>query len=291
MPELLVPQRMQLAKPAKRLLWLGQVPAYLTLGLWTLFLVFMVSWIVLASLSTTRGIFTNDLLGHGFHFENYSKALGTLNMGRYLLNTLVYVCIALVLIVGVSAPASYILSRFEFRGRRLLTQMFVAGMGIPGVLLLIPLYTLFLRLRLDSNPLSLILVYVGISIPFTVFFLTGFFSTLPREVQEAAAVDGCSDRQTFWRVMLPLAQPGIATVTIFNFLGLWNEYFWALVLVNTPEQRTLSLGLQALLQDMRYSGDWAGLFAAVVIVVLPTIVFFVWQSERIIAGVTAGAVK
>jgi len=290
-PELLVPQRMQLAKPAKRLLWLGQVPAYLTLGLWTLFLVFMVSWIVLASLSTTRGIFTNDLLGHGFHFENYSKALGTLNMGRYLLNTLVYVCIALVLIVGVSAPASYILSRFEFRGRRLLTQMFVAGMGIPGVLLLIPLYTLFLRLRLDSNPLSLILVYVGISIPFTVFFLTGFFSTLPREVQEAAAVDGCSDRQTFWRVMLPLAQPGIATVTIFNFLGLWNEYFWALVLVNTPEQRTLSLGLQALLQDMRYSGDWAGLFAAVVIVVLPTIVFFVWQSERIIAGVTAGAVK
>jgi len=282
---------MQLAKPAKRLLWLGQVPAYLTLGLWTLFLVFMVSWIVLASLSTTRGIFTNDLLGHGFHFENYSKALGTLNMGRYLLNTLVYVCIALVLIVGVSAPASYILSRFEFRGRRLLTQMFVAGMGIPGVLLLIPLYTLFLRLRLDSNPLSLILVYVGISIPFTVFFLTGFFSTLPREVQEAAAVDGCSDRQTFWRVMLPLAQPGIATVTIFNFLGLWNEYFWALVLVNTPEQRTLSLGLQALLQDMRYSGDWAGLFAAVVIVVLPTIVFFVWQSERIIAGVTAGAVK
>ena len=291
MPELLVPQRMQLAKPAKRLLWLGQVPAYLTLGLWTLFLVFMVSWIVLASLSTTRGIFTNDLLGHGFHFENYSKALGTLNMGRYLLNTLVYVCIALVLIVGVSAPASYILSRFELRGRRLLTQMFVAGMGIPGVLLLIPLYTLFLRLRLDSNPLSLILVYVGISIPFTVFFLTGFFSTLPREVQEAAAVDGCSDRQTFWRVMLPLAQPGIATVTIFNFLGLWNEYFWALVLVNTPEQRTLSLGLQALLQDMRYSGDWAGLFAAVVIVVLPTIVFFVWQSERIIAGVTAGAVK
>ena len=141
------------------------------------------------------------------------------------------------------------------------------------------------------KPSCLTLVYVDISIPFTVFFLTGFFSTLPREVQEAAAVDGCSDRQTFWQVMLPLAQPGIATVTIFNFLGLWNEYFWALVLVNTLEQRTLSLGLQALLQDMRYSGDWAGLFAAVVIVVLPTILFFVWQSERIIAGVTAGAVK
>jgi N-acetylglucosamine transport system permease protein len=91
--------------------------------------------------------------------------------------------------------------------------------------------------------------------------------------------------------MLPLAQPGIITVTIFNFIGLWNDYFWALIFVNTPERRTLQLGLQALIQAMRYTGDWAGLFASVIIVFLPTFIVYIFLSEKIIAGITAGAVK
>jgi N-acetylglucosamine transport system permease protein len=267
------------------------LPAYVVLGLWTLFIVYAIGWIVLASLSTTREIFSNALLSSGLHFENYGKAFGTLNMARYFLNTLIYVSISLALITAVAAPAAYVLSRFEFRGRRFITQLFVAGMGIPSALLVIPLYMLFIRLNLVDNPVGLILVYVGTSIPFTVFFLTGFFASLPKELEEAAFIDGCTDRQVFFRIMLPLARPGIATVTIFNFLGLWNEYFWALVMVNTPEQRTLSLGLQALLQGMRFSGDWAGLFASIVIVVLPTIVFFLFQARQIMGGVTAGAVK
>jgi N-acetylglucosamine transport system permease protein len=137
----------------------------------------------------------------------------------------------------------------------------------------------------------LILIYVGTSIPFTVFFLTGFFSTLPKELEEAAIMDGCTDVQVFWKVMLPLAQPGLVTVTIFNFVNLWNEYFWALVFVNAPDMRTLSLGLEALLQSMRYTGDWAGLFASVMIVVVPTLLLYIFLSHKIVAGITAGAVK
>lgn len=270
---------------------LPQLPAYLILGAWSLFVLFVIGWIVAASLSNTREIFTNTLLQSGLHWENYRSALTENSMGRYLINTLLYVGIASVLIVIIAAPAAYMLSRFKFPGRDLAMQMMVSGMGIPGLMLLIPLFMLFIRLGLTNSPLGLILVYVGTTVPFTVFFLTGFFATLPHQLEEAAAIDGCTPQQTFWRIMLPLARPGIASVMIFNFISLFNEYFWALVFVNSPDDRTLSLGLQALIQAMRYSGDYGALFAAINIVVIPTLLFFMWQSRNIIGGVTSGAVK
>jgi N-acetylglucosamine transport system permease protein len=167
----------------------------------------------------------------------------------------------------------------------------VAAMGIPGTMITIPLFMMFIRLDLVGTIPGLILVYVGGSIPFTVFFLTGFFGSLPREMEESAKMDGCTDLSAFWRIMLPLAQPAIVTVTIFNFIGLWNDYFWALIFVNTPTRRTLALGLQYLVQSMRYTGDWAGMFASVVIVFLPTLLLYLFLSEKVISGITVGAVK
>jgi N-acetylglucosamine transport system permease protein len=264
---------------------------YVILIAWTAFVFYAVGWIVRASLSTTREIFTNNLLDSGLHFENYDKALTTHKLGQYFLNSCLYVGVSLLAIVVVAAPASYVLSRFEFPGRRLVHMLFIAGIGVPGMMLMIPLFTSFVRLGLNGTTQGLIIIYVGSSIPFTVFFLTGFFGSLPSELEEAALIDGCTHSGAFWRVMLPLAQPGIITVTIFNFIGLWNDYFWALIFVNTPERRTLQLGLQALVQAMRYTGDWAGLFASVIIVFLPTFIVYIFLSEKIIAGITAGAVK
>lgn len=269
----------------------AQLPAYIILGLWTVFAFAVIGWILAASVSTTREIFSNTLLQSGFHWENYVKALIDNNMLRYLLNTLFYVGVACVILILVSAPAAYVLSRMNFWGKKFVSQMLLTALGVPGLMLLIPLFMLFVRLRLTDNPVGLILVYLGITMPFTVFFLLSFFASLPHELEEAAAIDGATPAQTFWRIMLPLARPGIATVTIFNFITLFNEYFWALIFVNSPENRTLSIGLEALIQSMRYSGDYAALFAAINIVVLPTIIFFIWQSKNIIGGVTAGAVK
>lgn len=271
--------------------WPGRAVAYLILGGWTVFVAWAVGWIMLSSISTTREIFTNTLLQSGIHLDNYVKALTTHNMGRYLFNSTVYVVVSLVFIILISAPASYVLSRVEFRGRRLLHSLFIAGMGIPGAMVLIPVFMMFVRLKLIGTLPGLITVYVATSIPFTVYFLTGFFASLPRELEEAARIDGCTDMQAFWRIMLPLAQPGLLTVTIFNFIGLWNDYIWALIFANTPERRTLALGLEFLVQSMRYTGDWAGMFASVVIVFLPTLILYIFLSERIIAGITAGAVK
>ena len=127
--------------------------------------------------------------------------------------------------------------------------------------------------------------------PFTFFYLLGFFSTVPNEIQEAALIDGCSHAKAFWKVILPLGKPGIVSVTIFNFVGLWNEYTWALIFANNSRRRTLALGLQAIVDGMRYSGDWGALFAAVVLVFLPTFLMFIFLSEKIMGGITAGAVK
>lgn len=270
---------------------LAQLPAYLVLGAWSLFVIFVLGWILAASLSSTREIFSNTLLQSGLHWENYVRALQENNMGRYLINTLLFVSVSCVLLVLVSAPAAYVLSRLEFPGKKFISQLVLSTLGIPNLMLLIPLFMLYTRLGLTNTPLGLILVYLGTTVPFTVFFLLSFFASLPHELEEAAAIDGATSAQTFWRIMLPLARPGIATVTIFNFITLFNEYFWALIFVNTPENRTLSIGLEGMIQSMRYSGDYAALFAGINVVVIPTVIFFMWQSRNIIGGVTAGAVK
>ncbi len=265
--------------------------AYLILGLWVVFLTYAVGWLLLASLSTTREIFTNHLLAGGLHFENYVKALTTNKLGLYFINSVIYVGVASTLIVVIAAPAAYALSRFKFRGRTWLTTMFMSGLGIPGLMLIIPLFITFLRLKLVGTIPGLIIIYVGISIPFSVFLLTGFFASLPSELEDAAKIDGCSEIQAFWKIMLPIAQPGIITLVIFNFIALWNDYLWALIFVNTDQRRTLMLGVEAIMRAMRYTGNYAGMFAGVIILFLPTFILFIALSETIISGITAGAVK
>ena len=269
----------------------GKVVSYLILGLWTLMVFWIVGWILIASLSTTREIFTNKMLASGFHFDTYINVFVSNNVGRYIANSIIYVIGSLAFILLISAPASYVLSRYEFPGKDLLRTLFVSGMAIPSALLLIPLFSVMIYLNLTGTVFGLILVYVGTSIPFTVFFLTGFFSTLPKELEEAACLDGCSPMQAFWQIMLPLAQPGLITVAVFNFMFLWNDYIWALIFTNGAEQRPLSLGLQSMVQSMRVTGNYAGIFAAVIIVFLPTFILYVFMSEKIISGITAGAVK
>ena len=199
--------------------------------------------------------------------------------------------LSVIFILLVSAPAAYVLSRARFRGRGLLTMLYIAGIGIPYPLLFIPLFGLLAGLKLINTMPGLILIYVSLSIPFTVYILTGFFSSLPQELEDAGKIDGASDMQVFRKIMLPLAAPGLITASIFNFIGLWNEFQLALIFIQDPAMRPLSLSLYTLKNSMTYSGDWAGLFAGVVIVIVPTVLLFIWLSERMISGMTLGSVK
>jgi N-acetylglucosamine transport system permease protein len=272
--------------------WLRQIPAFIILGLWSLFTIFVLAWIVISSLKTNRQLFLNVWsLPTKLQFENYVTAWTTVNMGSYFLNSVLVVLSAVIVILALSAPASYILSRSKFRGKNLITMIFIAGIGIPVPLLFIPLFVIMARIKLINTLWGLGIIYVAVSIPFTVYLLTGFFGSLPIELEEAAVLDGCSDIQVFSRVMLPLASPGLITAAIFNFMFLWNEYQLALVYLSDPKLRTLSLGIYSLENSMEYTGDWVGLMAGVIIVIVPTIILYIILSEKMIAGITMGAVK
>jgi len=268
-----------------------KLPSYGILSLWVLFTAILIGWIIIASLSTTKEIFTNSLLKSGIHFENYKKALINHNVAQYFLNSMIYTFSAGFAIIFISAPCAYVLSRFKFRGNKLIQNLFVGSLGIPQIMIILPLFALASRLRMTNSRMLLILLYICITVPFTVFFLQSFFSTLSTSFEEAASIDGCGPIRTFWTIMFPLAQPGLITVAIFNFIVLWNEYFIALVFANNSEQRPLAVGLYSMVQSMRYTGDWAGMFAAVVIVFVPTFLLYIFLSEKIIAGVTGGAIK
>lgn len=267
------------------------LPGYLFLFLWLAFTIILIGWIILASLSTTKEVFSNELLHSGFHFENYMRVLKKHKLAVYFGNSLIYSILGCIGVIAIASPAAYVLARFRFRGKPVVNNIFVIAMSIPSVMLVLPLFKTATTLGLIGSRWTLILLYICINVPFGVFFLTGFFLTLPRALEEAAEIDGCTPDQAFWRIMFPLAQPGLVTLTIFNFINIWNEYFMALIFANKTELRTVSTGLQAIVQAMKYSGDWAGLFAGVVIVFLPTFVLYLFLSKKIMAGVTGGAVK
>lgn len=280
------------ARKSKLSKWLNQIPSYLFVGLWSLFTVFVIGWIAISSLKANREVFKEAWkLPTELHFENFVKAWSVVKFGDYFLNSVIVVFASVFFILLVSAPAAYILSRVKFKGNNLITTIFTAGMGIPYPLLFIPLFVIMSTLKLNDSLVGLTVVYVSLSIPFTVYMLTGFFSSLPTELEESAIIDGCKDYQVFIRIMLPLASPGLITAAIFNFIGLWNEYQLALILINSDTKRTISLGLYSLQNAMQYTGDWVGLFAGIIIIMVPTIILYIFLSEKMIAGITMGASK
>lgn len=262
------------------------------LYLWCAFSIFAFLWMILSSLKTNREFFK---IAWGFpakvQWENYGKVFTSYNLGANLLNSVVIVSISVVFIVAISALAAYIVARCQFRGSGLLTKLFTLGMGVPFQLLLIPLFFQFFQMGIAGTKLSLILAYIALSIPFTIFLIQGFFRSLPGVLEEAAYIDGCSPMRTFFSIMLPLGKPGLVTAAIFNFISLWNEFLLALTFVNDRADYPLSVGLYSLQGSMQYTGDWVSLFAALVVVTIPTLIIYMLLSRQIIEGLTMGAVK
>ncbi len=273
------------------------LPGYLILTVWVIFTVVLIGWVFAASFSTTKDIFQGDALKFptGIHLENYAKAWNSQNVSIFFGNSLLYASISTALLVVICAPAAYVLSRFKFFANRTIQSSFVAAMGVPIVMIILPLFGIVTQLNLLKQDLTIrvlmIFLYVGINIPYTIIFLLTFFTNLSRSFEEAAAIDGCSPIKTFWKIMLPLAQPGIITVSIFNFINVWNEYFMSLIFASSNTVRPVAVGLYNMINSMKYTGDWAGMFASVIIVFLPTFILYLFLSDRIIAGVTGGAVK
>ncbi len=273
------------------------LPGYILLLIWLVFTVSMISWILAASLSTSGSIFKGEVFKSllsgisNWHFENYVTAWTTQHVSVYFMNSLLYATSSMILLILVCAPAAYVLARFTFLGNGVIKTSFVTAMSLPQIMIILPLLSVTTRLHLTGSRVLLIFLYVAINIPYTTTFLINFFATLSRAYEEAAAIDGCSPIMTFWRIMFPLAQPGIVTVSIFNFLAIWNEYFMSLVFASTDSKRSVGVGLYTIISALKQTGDYGGLFAAVMIVFLPTFILYLLLSEKIIAGVTGGGVK
>ncbi len=266
-------------------------PGFLFVTLWVSFAFVMISWVVLASLSSTRDIFTGTFLSNGITLANYKKVLIYNKALLNLLNSIIYTVPTCIFVLLISAPAAYCLSRFSFKGKGLLNNIILICLGIPSIMIIMPLFSIVNLLDISESRMTLILIYTTTATPFTTFFLMSFFKGISTSYEEAAAIDGCSPVRTFWIIMFPLAQSALITVTIFNFIAKWNEYFMALVFANKSELRPIGVGLYQTIKSMMNSGDWAGMFASVVIVFIPTLIIYLFLSEKIVNGITAGGVK
>ncbi len=268
------------------------LPGYLIVFIWILFTAAFLLWILAASLSTSREIFSGAVFKFesGFHFENYIDAWNVGNVSVYFMNSLLYATVASTVVILISAPAAYVLSRYTFLGNKGIKTSLVLAMSIPEVMIIMPIYSLTAEYHIRGRIL-LIILYILLRVPFTTTYLLNFFASLSRSYEEAAAIDGCTPSKTFWRIMLPLVQPAIVTVTIFNFMSVWNEFFMALIFATSTETTPVGVGLLQIVNAMRYTGNYGGLFASVIIVFLPTFLLYIFLSEKIIAGVTGGGVK
>ncbi len=246
-------------------------------------------WALIASLKTTDEIFGHPwALPKTAQWDNFVRAWHK-GVGDYLLNSVVVVIGGVLLTMLFGSMVAYVLARYEFPGNRFIYYLFAAGMMFPVFLAIVPLFFVVKNFGMLSTYQGLILVYVAYSLPFTTFFMHAFFRTLPTSIAEAALVDGASHTTVFFRVMLPMAKPGLLSIGIFNVLGQWNQFVLPSFL--SPEKPLLTQGIATLLQSQRYENDWGALFAALTIAMVPVIIVYLIFYRQIQAGLTGATLK
>jgi arabinogalactan oligomer/maltooligosaccharide transport system permease protein len=220
--------------------------------------------------------------------SNYQYVLagGFLN---WLLNSLKISLLTMAVGLALAAPAAYAVSRWQFMGRQGLLLLFLVTQMFPGVLLVVPLYILFAQLNLLDNIFGLVVAYATTALPFSVWMLKNFFDAIPRELDEAALVDGLGPFQAFWRIILPLTLPGLAVVAFFNFMAAWNEFLLAYTFLQSETSFTLAVGIQRYVNQ--FGADWQYLTASAVLITLPVLILFMWLQRYLVTGLTGGSVK
>ncbi|WOC61628.1 carbohydrate ABC transporter permease [Paenarthrobacter sp. AT5] len=265
--------------------------SHTALTIWSLIVILPLLWTVMSSFKTSSEIFASPFaLPSEWRFDNYVKAWSDAGIGSYFLNSVIVVGGALVIVMVLGAMCAYVLARYVFFGSRAIYYLMLAGLTFPIFLAMVPLFFVMRNIGLLNTLPGLILVYVGFALPFTVFFLFSFFKSLPHEITEAAALDGVGEWRTFFQVMLPMAKPGLASVAIFNFLGLWNQFLIP-VSINAAGPRVLSQGLAAFAGQMGYAVDFGALFAAVTVTVVPVLIVYVIFQRQLQGSVSQGTMK
>lgn len=263
---------------------------WLVLGFFLSIALLPLLWLLLNSLKTNLEIQTYPLsLPARPAFENYVNAVAIADLPRLFLNSVIVAVGTVFLNLLVSSMAGFVLARETWKGRETVRTVLEAGVLVPIIAFMVPYFILVTRLGLYDKLGTLVLVYAAINIPVSIFLVTSFMRSIPKEMEEAAIIDGCGFVQRFTKVILPLSRSGLVTAGTFCFIYAWNEFIMAMLLTSSVAARTIQLGIRFF--TSQFITDYAGMFAAIVLSILPSVLAYVFLHNKIIAGLTAGAVK
>jgi len=268
--------------------WL--LPQYAILLFFTAVFLYPIVWLAINSLKTNDELFSSPwALPSAVAFGNYVRAIVVGNIGRYFVNSVIVSVSVVALTTLFGAMAAYGIARLKWKGAKFTLSLFLAGIMIPTHSTIIPLFYVFQKTGLYNNYVAVVLPHLVFALPMAVFILSGFFSAIPRELEEAAIMDGYSLIQAFFRVIWPVTAPSLVTVAVITFIPAWNDLLFPQIFLSDPNKMTLPVGLTTFMG--RYSTDYVGMIAAIIITIIPSIVVYSLLHERIIEGMTAGAVK
>ena len=260
--------------------------------LWSILIIGPLLWVLLQSFKGRVSVLTSPFaLPRVWHFENYVTAWNSDGLGQSFANTLFVVGFALAFVMLFGSMCAYVIAQYQFFGHRIVYYLMLAGLTFPIFLAIVPLFFTLQAIGLLGTLAGLTVTYVAYALPFTVFFLYGFFRSLPREVAESAVMDGADKWRTFFLVMLPMAKRGLATVAIMNFLGLWNQYLLPVALNADPSRFVLSQAIANFASTSDYNVNYGALFAGVVIVILPVFIVYIVFQRELQGSVSQGTMK
>ena len=283
---------------ASRILY--KVFIYVALLALAISIIVPVAWVFMASVKKNAEFIGADVnpwaLPKQFFHQNFIVAFRDAQMGEFFLNSVLVTATALILLLIIALPASYALSRFEFKGRKILNLAFMAGLFINVNYIVVPIFLMLsdanrmfhVEIFLD-NRFLLALIYASTHLPFTIYLLSSYFRTLPKGFEEAAYIDGCGYFKTMTKIMIPMAKPSIITVILFSFLAFWNEYIIAYTLMD--EHGTLAMGLKNLMAVERTATNYGIMYAGLVVVMLPVLILYICVQKQLTEGMTLGGLK
>ncbi|WP_370872362.1 carbohydrate ABC transporter permease [Paenibacillus zeirhizosphaerae] len=248
-------------------------------------------WLLIFSLKNNQEVFNMPPFAVPAqpHWNNYAKVWSNGNIGTYFMNSVWITVVSLVLTVLLASFVTFAVTRMRWKGSSFVLGLFMVGLMIPVHSTLIPLFSMFQKLNLTDNPLSVILSYVAFNLPTTIMILLGFYYALPGEVEEAAVMDGCSVNRMFFRIVLPMTSSVLATTAIINMIYNWNEFIFVNTFISSDQYKTLTVGVQNFIGQ--YTTDWGAIGATLMISILPILLVFLILSDRIVEGIAAGSVK
>lgn len=247
-------------------------------------------WVLASSFKSNAEILSSYIgIPNEFKFSNYAMAFKLAPIAQFYLNSIIVAVLGTVLNLIILAMSAYVIARFNFKGKKLFVSLCSLALLIPGAALLQPLYLTVNKLHLYDKLLGLIIVYAGFGLPISLYILSSYFLTIPKELEESAYLDGAGFIRTFVRIILPISKPGFGTAGVLQFLLCWNEFQFALTLTTGNKSRTLPLALYYF--KSQFASDYGAMFAATIVIILPSILVYILMQEQVVSGLAAGAVK